>query len=58
MRVLVVPTWMSMYHVRGWCQWRPEEDTGFPGTRVTDVDELQRGYWELRIGPRREQPGL
>lgn len=56
--MLVLPTWMSMYHVCDWCQWRPEEDTGFPGTRVTDDDELQRGCWELKIGPLREQPAL
>ena len=28
-----VPSYMSMYHVCAWCPHRPEESTGFPGTR-------------------------
>lgn len=56
--MLLLPTCMSMYHVYDWCRWRPEEDAGFPETRVTDGDGPQRGCWELKIGPLREQPAL
>lgn len=34
---VVLPAWMSLYHVGAWCPSRPEEIMGFPGTRVQTV---------------------
>ena len=36
----ILPTCMDVYHVRGWCSQRSEED---PGTGVTDGCELS--WW-------------
>lgn len=37
---------------------RPEDNTGFPGSGVTDDCELPRESWEQSLALREEQPVL
>lgn len=34
---------MTVYHVRAWYLWSPEEGVAYPGTGVTDDCELPHG---------------
>jgi hypothetical protein len=48
---------MSLYCVRDWCLWRPEEIITFRETGIRENYELC-GCWELNPGPMQEQKAL
>ena len=50
----VLPVSISVYHLYVWCQWRPDEGTGSPGTGITDSCDLSCGCLELNLGPLKE----
>ena len=51
----VLPACMYVYHMYAWCQWRPEEGIGSPGTGVLDGCEALYECWDPNPGPLKEQ---
>lgn len=47
---------MFMFHTCAQCLRKPEEDTGFLGTRVIGDCKLPCGFWELKLDLLAEQP--
>lgn len=45
----ILPLFMSVHHMSGWCLWKSEEGIGAPGTGVTGVAGFS-------VGPLPEQP--
>lgn len=54
----ILRTCTSVFQVFAWCSGGPEENTGCPGTGLTEGSELPSGCWELSLGPLVEQPVL
>ena len=51
----VLSAGMTVYHVYFWWLWRPEDDTKFHGTKVTDGCALPCKCWEQKLSLLREQ---
>lgn len=47
----VLPAWVYVYQVCGWCHWRSEKVVRFLGTGVTHSFKLPYGPWELSLCP-------
>lgn len=47
---------MTVHHMCGWCQQRPEEGVGYHGTRVSDGLWAAMEVLGLEPGPLKEQP--
>ena len=41
-----------------WCLWKPDEVIKYSETEVTDDCELPCGWWEMNLGPLKEQQVL
>jgi hypothetical protein len=54
----VLSSCMSVHHMYAWCLQRSEEGIMAPRTGVTDNFELPWRYWELDLGPLKEQQAL
>jgi hypothetical protein len=50
----VLAACVSVYYIRAWCLWRPEEGIGSRGTGVTESCKLPCGGWELNPNPQEE----
>lgn len=48
MRMSILAEYMYVYHTQTWYLGRPQEDVGFPGSRVTDVCETPSAGTKLR----------